>query len=390
VPPRSRIPGPNWRSARPAPGCRNSPHGPHPPHEPTSQNVSSSALIIRLAAIGDVVVSLPMVSAIRARNPDARISWMCGHTVAPLVRAVEGISEVLEVDETAIFSGTPTAKVAAVLGAWRKTFGRYFDAVYVAHPDRRYGMLAWAVRARTTRSLGGDAGHRRIVPGRTRADEYVRLITGSDDWQAQSFSAPSLRVSMPPALAQRIDQFNPDGLPLVALTPGGARNVARENPLRRWPLERYAALAQALDDIGYRIVITGDGGDEWTRHAFQHHRVLDLVGATDICSLASVLQRCAAVVAHDSGALHLARLVGAPVVALLGPTPPSMFRADSRTLALWPGESLPCAPCYDGKEFATCGNNICMQMIEVECIVRHLTSTIGASSAAARLPFQDF
>jgi len=346
--------------------------------------VPSTALIIKLTAIGDVTMALPMVAAILARDPNANISWMCGKGVAPLVRQVEGISEVIEVDEESILAGTPIAKISAVVSAWQRTFGRRFDAIYVAHSDLRYSVLTWALCAKTVRRLGGGIGMRSIVPGRTHADEYVRLVTGRDDWQAQSFSAPKVRVEMMDALARRMEQFNPDGRPLIALPPGGARNVARESPLRRWPLERYVELAHALHELGYRVVITGNQADDWARGAFSRHPVLDLIGATDLPALAAVLQRCAAVIAHDSGTLHLARLVGTPVVALLGPTPPTMlFRQDPNTVVLWPGGSLPCAPCYDGNAFAKCDNNVCMQMIDVESILRHISAKLESASGAA-------
>jgi len=353
-------------------------------HLRSARDVPTSALIIKLAAMGDVTMSLSMVTAIQAGDPNARITWMCGQGIAPLVRRVEGISEVIEVDETSILAGTTIAKITAVVGAWQKTFGRRFDTVYVAHSDLRYQVLTWALRAKTVRRLRGGSGERSIVPGRTHADEYVRLVTGRDDWRARSFSAPTVRIGLTEALANRIEQFNPDGRPLVALTPGGARNVARESPLRRWPLERYAALARALHESGYCVVLTGLRTDGWASSAFCHHPVLDLIGATDVPSLASVLQRCAVVVAHDSGTLHLARLVGTPVVALLGPTPPTMFfRHDPHTIVLWPGGSLPCAPCYDGNEFAKCDNNVCMQMIEVESILRHLHRKFDVAIDAA-------
>ena len=332
-------------------------------------------------------MSLYMVTAIKAQDPDAVITWMCGQKVAPLVRQVEGVSEVIEVDEAAILAGTPTAKFAAVAGAWRRTFGRRFDVIYIAHSDTRYRMLARAVRSKTVRSLCGGNANRGIVPGRTHADEYVRLVTGRDDWHAQSFPAPKLRIDMPEALARRIEQFNPEALPLIALAPGGARNVARESPLRRWPLERYAALAHTLHELGYRVVLTGDQADGWVSRAFGQQSVLDLIGATDLPSLTAVLRRCAAVVSHDSGTLHLARLVGTHVVALLGPTPPAMFfRPDPRAHVLWPGGSLPCAPCYDGKEFAKCDNNVCMQMIEMESIANYFATTFDRHEAFSNSP----
>jgi ADP-heptose:LPS heptosyltransferase len=69
-------------------------------------------------------------------------------------------------------------------------------------------------------------------------------------------------------------------------------------------------------------------------------------------------------VTHDSGPLHIARLVDAPVVALFGPTAPAtVVRGSARLRVLWPAPALPCAPCYDGQEFAACASNRCLQLI---------------------------
>ena len=326
--------------------------------------MSRTALIVKLAAIGDVVMALPMVTALRAQHADVHVAWMCGRTVAPLLERVDGIDELFVIDERGLLVGSPAAKFRAGLAAWRLVAGRRFDEVCIAHSDPRYRWLVWPVVAGRRRWLGGGEGERALVPGRTHADEYVRLVTGVDDYRAASFPAPPLRVRLPDTIAAQLTAHNPDERPLIALAPGGARNVARENPLRRWPLERYVELARALEAQGYRSIVVGDTLDGWVRTAFGATDALDLVGQTDLPSLVALFQQCAAVVAHDSGPLHLARLAAVPVVALLGPTPPTMlFRPDARTVTLWPAASLPCAPCYDGHDFADCPDNRCMQLI---------------------------
>ncbi len=128
-------------------------------------------------------------------------------------------------------------------------------------------------------------------------------------------------------------------------------------------------------------MLVGDAGDAWVRSAFAPGEVIDLVGRTDLPQLVAVFRRCAAVVAHDSGPMHLARLAGAPVVALLGPTPPSMFfRPDQHVLVLWPGAVLPCAPCYDGLDFAPCADNRCMQMIDVDAVMARVQAVLAGAA----------
>jgi heptosyltransferase-2 len=99
--------------------------------------------------------------------------------------------------------------------------------------------------------------------------------------------------------------------------------------------------------------------------------------------LLAVLQNCDALVGHDSGPLHLARLVGTPSLALLGPTPPSMFFRSADAGYLWPGGALPCAPCYDGRDFAACDDNRCMQMIDVDTVLRRAQALVGSRRALA-------
>jgi heptosyltransferase II len=323
-------------------------------------SVPRTVLIVKLAAIGDVVMALPMVTALRAQDPATRITWLCGTTVAPLLEHVDGIDELVAIDDVAVLSGNRARKAQAVMAGWSALSGHRFDLVLTAHSDPRYRMLAARVRARERRWLGEQRPRLRLVPGRSMSDEYVRLVTEVDDGTASRYAVPPLRATLDALVAARVA----NGGPLVALAPGGARNPARDNPLRRWPLERYAELARLLIASGDRVLLTGAADDAWVRPAFDGVGVVDLVGATTLPGLAALFARCAAVVTHDSGPLHIARLVDAPVVGLFGPTAPStVVRGSERLITLWPGVALPCAPCYDGLEFAKCASNRCLQLI---------------------------
>ena len=322
-----------------------------------------SVLIVKLAAIGDVVMALPMVTALHAQDAETRITWLCGTTVAPLLERVDGIDELVAVDDVAVLSGNRARKAQAVVAGWTALAGRRFDLVITAHSDPRYRMLAARVRAGERRWLGEHKPRPRLVAGRYHGDEYVRLVTEVDDGRAKRYAPPALHAVLDAGVADRLAPLG--ARRLIALAPGGARNPARDNPLRRWPLEHYAALARRLAANGDAVLLTGSDDDAWTRAAFAGIDVVDLVGATTLPGLAALYARCAAVVTHDSGPLHVARLVDARVVALFGPTiPSSVMRETARAVALWPGVALPCAPCYDGQDFAECASNRCLQMLE--------------------------
>jgi heptosyltransferase-2 len=338
--------------------------------------VPRSVLIVKLAAIGDVVMALPMITALRAQESAIRITWVCGTTVAPLLERVEGIDEVVAVDDVAVLSGNRAQKARAVMAGWSALASRRFDLVLTAHSDPRYRMLAALVRARERRWLGEKGPRPRLVAGRAHSDEYVRLVTGVDDGRAIRYAPPAFRVELDAGIAPRLERLAPRRL--VALAPGGARNPARDNPLRRWPLERYAALARLLEAGGDAVILTGGADDAWIRPAFAEVDAVDLVGATTLPGLAALYARCSAVVTHDSGPMHIARLVDAPLVGLFGPTlPASVIRESPRVVPLWPGAALPCAPCYDGQDFADCESNRCLQLIAPDAVVAAIDALRG-------------
>src|SRR5271165_3280978 len=140
-----------------------------------SSPVSFNVLVVKLAAIGDVAMALPMVSALRSQHPGCHIVWLCGEAARPLLACVQGIDELIVADERALLAGSRPARIAATLALWRRLAGRGFDLVLTAHTDPRYRWLTQPVRAAVRRTLAPGRGKRGIVPGRYHGDEYVRL-----------------------------------------------------------------------------------------------------------------------------------------------------------------------------------------------------------------------
>jgi heptosyltransferase-2 len=340
--------------------------------------VAESTLIVKIAAIGDVVMALPMVSALKEATPSAQVSWLAGVTVAPLLRRVAGIDELITIDDNALFGPRRRARIAVVVDAWKKLSGRRFDRILIAHSDPRYRFLARTALARERRSLGTMRPRAALMSLRTHTDEYVRLVTKVDDRHARRFPNPPLDVALSKKLGERLASDRSPGRGRVVLAPGGARNAARDDPLRRWPAERYAELAKKLSGVGFRVLLTGGPDDDWVRQHFAGVDVLDLIGETDLPELVALYRECVAVVTNDSGPLHLARLAGTPVVGLFGPTPPAIrVREDSSAAVLWPAASMPCAPCYDGRNYAACDDNRCMQLITPTDVALRLESLLA-------------
>ena len=335
----------------------------------TSQRVRREHfLIVRLAALGDLVMTSKLVARIRAERAGARVSWLCGEGGAPVVRLFPGVDEVIETDERRLLSGSIAQRARAMAMTWSRIATRGITDVLIAHADPRFRLIALpcvGARVRMLERGGRASGRTNPIPGRSFGDEYLRLLdaAGTVGPITRSYDVADVRANRPPGGAAASNS----GRRLVALVPGGARNVLRDAPMRRWPAGRYAEVARALTADGHDVALIGDDGDRWVLESFSGTPVIDLLGRLSITETLGVLARASLVISHDTGPMHLARSVRAPMIALFGPTVPrQMLGAASDDVdVLWGGERLACRPCYDGREFAACGNNLCMQDIPV-------------------------
>jgi heptosyltransferase-2 len=329
-------------------------------------------LIVKLAALGDVVMASALVGAIRARDANAHVTWLCGRGVASLVARFDGVDEALAVDEGALLTGGLVSRASALSSLWRTLARRRFDMTLIAHADPRYRAALGLARLGEVRRLEARRpGHVLPIPGRYFGDEYARLLDGRPSHGPIPGHAPLARVRGLGTSGPR------DG---VVLVPGGARNVLRESALRRWPVERYREVAGALLGAGHRVTLVGDANDRWVRPWFQGLRIDDALGTRDIGGTLELLATAALVITHDTGPLHLAMLAKAPTLALFGPTMPTQFVYPLGLVeAFWGGADLACRPCYDGREFAACANNLCIQGVPVATVVARAIAALDGS-----------
>jgi heptosyltransferase II len=325
------------------------------------------ALIIKIAAIGDTIMALPMVGALRRHHPTADITWICRDSLADLVRLACEI-EIIPVNERRLFDGSVAEKVSEIIKVWSKLRRRHFDLVAIGHTRLLLKALTLTASVGQQRSFHPNRSKKRVwaVPGRYHGDEYVRLITGIDGPDAEKAELPTVKLRLPHSLLSRLGGSTAN---LVVLAPGGPNNPILEQSVRLWPLQHYRQLAAELLKRGFQVAITG--ADDWVRSAFADLPVIDLVSKTSLTELLALFGTCALVVTDDSGPLHVAQLAGARTLALFGPTNPAEFVRDpTRVRVIWGGADLVCRPCYDKRHFAPCGDNRCMKEITVQETVR--------------------
>jgi len=277
--------------------------------------------------LGDAVMGLPAVRAVRVWAPSAHLAVAARPSVAALYAMVPEVDAVVPLAPRA-----PITRPSAWRADAERLAGERFD-VAVCLPNSF--LSAWtARRAGIPERWGYNAQGRgafltrrvRRPAGLPHQADYYLTLTAALGLPAVPRVAP---ITVPEtARAAAAALLGATGRPVVVMAPGAAYGRAKQ-----WPPARFAEVAATLwRDRGMATAVVGAGGDAAAgaelREALRGldggrlalDRLVDLVGRTDLATLAAVLERAHAVVANDSGAMHLAGAVGAPVIAVFGAT----------------------------------------------------------------------
>lgn len=289
-------------------------------------------LIIRPSALGDVCRSVPVLAALRARWPHARIDWLVQDAFADAVAAHPALSEIVPFPRRELSPLARPDKLLAAVKWGNRLRHRRYDLVIDCQGLMRSGLMTLATMA-TIRLGAADArelaplAYTRRVPATHNMHAVDRMLAlaqaAVDTFGAtESIAAPDMRLYTTAEARAKAERSLTiaGGAPIIVLAP------TSRWPAKQWPDDRFSRLALALlNETDATLAIVGGPGEqaqcERTRALSYHNpRVIDLVGQTGIGELMAIVQRSALVVANDSAVLHMAVGFDRPLVALFGPT----------------------------------------------------------------------
>lgn len=287
-------------------------------------------IVIRLGALGDVVRTIPAVQALRAAASAAHIAWLVDDRCAPILDGLEYIDELLVLPrrEMRAASRNPIRWPAwwRLWRRWRRTLREWrADAALDFHGLWKTGVLTGATGApvrvgyvRGHSKEGSWRGYTELVdPGPVRIPRLERNLALVEHLGAT-------RLETRPQLAFReteqvkIDRFfEPlDASRVVALFPG----ASKAGQHKRWPAARFAALADRLvERLGRVPLIVWGPGEEGLVDEIRAAARCDMLVAppTSQNELALLLGRSSCTVGADTSAIHLASIMGTPVVVVM-------------------------------------------------------------------------
>ncbi len=294
-------------------------------------------LIVRLGAMGDVLHAMPAVAALRAQLPECHVGWVIEPRWAPLLMSdgeAPRTPTMPLVDAVHMANARGWARQPLAASTWRAMRGlrhelhaQRYDLAIDLQGAVRSALIGRASGA----ELVGEAEPRetpaRWFFQRRVATRGVHVIEQAAEVVAGATSL-TLAPILPPlpvdcAAERRVAAMLPDAEALVLLHPGAGWGA------KRWPAERYGALAAALKARGYAVVVNCAPGEEALAADVVRgsggaaQTIATNMIATSVAELIAMTRRCALVIGGDTGPAHLACALGKPVVGLYGPTDPA-------------------------------------------------------------------
>ncbi len=262
--------------------------------------------------LGDAVMALPAIAAVRRHRPEAALVVAARAATAALFRMVPGVDDVLGLEGGAAGEARALRGARADIAILLPNSFRSAWVVRRAGIPERWGYAADLRRFALTRAVARPRGRRHQV------DYYNSLVSSL----GMPSDAAAIRLVVPDEARARAAELTaghgvPEGAPLVGMAPGAAYGRAKQ-----WPPERFGRLARLLHERrGVISVLVGSRANRSVvgELATGPHLV-DLIGQTDLPTLAGLMTRCRAFVSNDSGAMHVAAAAGVPVTAVFGST----------------------------------------------------------------------
>ncbi len=325
-------------------------------------------LVIAPNWLGDAVMALPFLRALRASDPKGTLVVLGRRSTAP-VFAMSGIAD-------AVWTTTGRDAVGFAKDVRRGRRARA-DEIWVLPHSFRSALLAFAMGGKRRFGYATDGRAALLTDAVAPPDPTGHQLRDEDRLLAAGGAAPDEgppRLTVPVALAEEADreiaswQLGPSP---VLLAPGAAFG-----PTKLWPAERFALLADALLDRGEKtaLVIGPDEVELGRLIARRARHRIPLLGAElDTGRLAALLSRARLLVGNDSGPAHLAAAVGTPVVVFFGPTDPGRTAPLGAPVVVL-DRYVFCSPCYLKK----CPyQHECLEEITVEMALEAATRMLG-------------
>ena len=338
-------------------------------------------LVIRSGAIGDVLMSTPLLTAIRRKYPKAEVCYMVGKWSSQALKNNPNINKIIEFEDETIYK----KNLIEVLKLIEKIRKEGFDLCFVLDKSWLWGLFAWmcSIKFRIGFDRKGEGFAYNIsVPfegikyelehnldlarkiGMKVVDKKMRIYYDKKDLtNAENF----LRNNK---IKNRA---------LIGIAPGGAVNPGQNFLEKKWPEKKYIELIKKILKMrkNYCIVLFGGLSDksllEYLKNKINSKKII-IAPLSCIQITYLLMNKCKVIITHDSGAMHIAGATNSKIIALFGPTPSKRFAPRNSIVLEVKSKECPCYNIY-GNYDKICKED-CMKNIGIDRVFAKLNYTL--------------
>ncbi len=338
-------------------------------------------LIIRLSAVGDVIRTIPAVKALKAFYPSSKITWIVEESSKALLKSQPEIDRVIVFPRKRWLKGLQSiVKIPKTISEAVKFILKIrqerFDIVFDFHGILKSGLISFLSGA--PKRIGFDRNSSKefnylfsnikVKPFEVRISRFqknMQLLRGI----GLEIEDYKFELNIPPEDREYIGSFfsslsPPPRKPIIAIHPG----TSAKTIYKRWMNDQYARLADRLiEKLGSTIIFTwGPDEIELVNMIKREVRGKALLApeTKSLTALGELFRRCDLYIGGDTGPMHIASLVGTPVVVIYGPTDPVINEPFGLHRKV--RKEVGCNPCRN----RSCQKLICLRKITVDDVMK--------------------
>lgn len=319
--------------------------------------------------IGDLVIADTLFKLLKRAEPATPIDLLAPAWALPLAARMAEIERAI-----ATPGGHGQLALAARIRLARRLRKNGYTRVYVLPRSAKAALLPWLARVPRRAGYRGEARHglindmRRVNPAHhSVAERYAALAFTPDTGLPAELPRPELTSTEAQRVAalERLE-ISATSAPVV-LAPG-----AEYGPAKRWPIEKFALLAERLAAAGRAVWVLGSAKERGLGETIRAHApaARNLAGETTLPEAVDLLATASVVVTNDSGLMHIAAAVGTPLVAIYGSSSPR-YTPPTSAHAKIIYRALPCSPCFE--RVCPLGHTNCLRAIGVDEVLAAVT-----------------
>jgi lipopolysaccharide heptosyltransferase II len=338
---------------------------------------SFKILILKWSALGDIILSLPALRAVKERFPKSDIIMLTSRSGREILSrypyikdfmifqnlaGIKGIKEILNIS-----AELRKASIDMVLDLQNNKKSHIIS--FLSFAPRRIGYRSGKLDFLLTESIGGA---RIKIPPVAHQFRLLKLLDADITPKPTPLNPSDEEIRYAEEILK--EGWIGGKETLVGLNCGASFNWQT----KRWPVERIAKLCDILSHNRIRVVVTGTKKDRPQLKKLSllaKSKYIDIAGKTTIMQLAAIIQKCDVFVTPDSAPMHIASSLGVPFVALFGVTDPTRhLEPGLKYRVIYKG--VKCSPCYRPR----CSNLRCMKEISAEEVAKAVIELIGEKS----------